>query len=191
MTQSRRAQRNTPQLAWRKRTSGRTLAQRRADFEAQARRYLAENEHMALADLSQVKSRLKGLHKELERREGGRVTQYEIAEALGVPHRTFQSWEGGQVETEGKNYDKIAAFYSERLDRPITRNWILFGQDDEPGPVETMPASANPSLDAVAEAVEELKLEMSAMKTELLAEIAKVQVAQGAQQPKPGSAEQH
>lgn len=112
------------QLALRKRADGRSLAARRAAFAEQMRQ-------MALSDLSQVKDRLKGLHAELERVDGRKWTHYDLAAKMDIPPRTFQSWENGEVENrDGKGYDKIARFYSRRLGRKITRNWILFG--DEP-----------------------------------------------------------
>jgi transcriptional regulator with XRE-family HTH domain len=136
MTQVKSAQGERGKSAWRKRAGGRTLAQRRADLEAQVRRHLGTEELMALTDLSQVKARLKDLHRQLDRREGRKVTQYEIADSIDVPHRTFQSWENAEVETEGRNYDKLARFYTERLGREVTRNYILFGQDEAPEPSE-------------------------------------------------------
>ena len=124
MTQVKSAQENPRQVALRKRANARTLAQRRAAFAAQMR-------DMALSDLSQVSARLKRLHKELEEREGREWTQQQLAEKTGIPYRTFQSWENGEVENrDGKGYDKIARFYSRKLERKVTRKWIVFGDED-------------------------------------------------------------
>lgn len=123
MTQVKRAQANTGDFALHRQVDGRTLAQRRAAFAAQMR-------DMALSDLSQVSRRLKELHEELERKEGCRWTHYKLAAAMDIPPRTFQAWENGENENrDGKGYDKMARWYSRRLGRKITRQWILFGEE--------------------------------------------------------------
>lgn len=76
--------------------------------------------NMGLADLSQVRDRMKALRT----RTG--LKQYEVAQKIDVPPRTFQSWENGEVETERENYEKVAKFYG------VSANYILFGQDEEP-----------------------------------------------------------
>jgi transcriptional regulator with XRE-family HTH domain len=127
MTQVKSAQDIPRQVALRKRADDRTLAQRRAAFAAQMR-------DMALSDLAQLSKRLKDLHQELEDFEGRKWTQMQLAEKMKIPYRTFQSWENGEVENEdGKGYDKIGRFYSRKLGRKITRQWILFG-DAKPDP---------------------------------------------------------
>ena len=111
MTQVNRAQGRSEKVALCKRATVRSLAERRADFAAQMRA-------MALSDLSDVSRRLKALHADLEHRTGRQWTQYELADKLGIPHRTFQSWENGEVENrDGRGYDKMARFYSRRLER--------------------------------------------------------------------------
>lgn len=112
-------------VALRKRADDRSLAQRRADFEAQMKQ-------MAIDDLDAVSKRLKGLHRELERVDGRKWKQYELAAAMKIPPRTFDSWENGEVEnSDGKGYEKIARFYSRKLGRKITRRWIVFGDGEE------------------------------------------------------------
>lgn len=124
MTQVKGAQQTSAQLAWRNPSPARTLAQRRADIEEQIR--ALSDEAMGLAELEKVSERLKALRK----RTG--LNQYEVAEGINKPHRTFQSWEGGKVETSKENYGLLADFYSERLGETVTTNWILFGQNEEP-----------------------------------------------------------
>lgn len=126
MTQVNRAQQSRALFAWNPERKGRTLAQRRADLEAQMRA-------MALSDLQAVARRLGELHERLNYKHGRRWTQQEIAEKVGVPYRTYQSWAEGHVENrDGGGYDKIAKFYRRELDDPtITRRWIVFG-DEEP-----------------------------------------------------------
>lgn len=89
---------------------------------------------MALAEPAHVKERMKALRK----RSG--LTQYEMAAKVKAPHRTFQSWENAEVETDKANYETVAAVYAKLLEEPVTANWILFGQDVEP-PV-ALPAPA-------------------------------------------------
>lgn len=159
-------------VASRKDATSRSLAQRRADFQAQAERYLAAQEAMAVADLTQVRKRLKGLRRELQQKDGKKVQQYAVANLLDVAPRTFQSWENGEVETEGRNYDLVAGFYSEKLGRKISRNWILFGQEEPPQ--EANPPAAlsavedgdqlnriERKLDRVLKRIEELEAEES------------------------------
>src|SRR4051794_21390907 len=134
MTQVDGAQGTTPQLALKSRASRHSLASRRADFAARMR-------EMALSDLSDVSERLKSLHRELELKDGRRWTQYELANKMEIPPRTFQSWEAGEVENrDGVGYDKIARFYSRRLGRKISRTWILFGDGQTEKPATESPA---------------------------------------------------
>lgn len=116
----------TKGLAWQPARKGLTLAARRAAFASQMRT-------MALTELSEVSKRLKSLHAELERKEGHKLTHYVLADKMKIAPRTFQSWENGEVEnSDGKGYDKMARYYSRRLGRKITRNWILFGCEEVP-----------------------------------------------------------
>lgn len=149
MTQVKGAQWSASELALRKRTRGRTLAARRADEEARLADFFALNEQMALTDLAKVSERLHDLHRRLDLAEGRHVTQYEIAEALGIPHRTFQSWEGGKVETDGHNYERIANYYSEKLGEAVTKNWILFGSDEEPARRNGLDGADTEQLDRI------------------------------------------
>jgi transcriptional regulator with XRE-family HTH domain len=97
---------------------------------------------MAVTDLSQVSARMKDL------RKATGLKQHEVAQKLGEPPRTFQSWENGEVETDRANYKRVAAFYSRRLKpRKVTANWILFGQDE--APPETKENGKTPDLSVV------------------------------------------
>jgi hypothetical protein len=125
MTQVNRAQAAPNILASTPRATGRTLAQRRADLEHQIRSRVAQN--MALTDPVHVRQRMKEL-----RKRAGNPSQYKVADDLRVPPRTFQSWENAEVETDRRNYDKVAAYYTKKLKQKVTTNWILFGQDEEP-----------------------------------------------------------
>ena len=166
MTQSTHAQNQPSELALPQRATARNLAQQRAAFAAQMR-------DMALSDLKQVSERLKGHHKELERVDGRKWTHYELAQKMGIPPRTFQSWENGEVEnSDGKGYDKMARFYSRKLGRKITRQWIVFGETPAAAP---KPPSESP-LDALsgpngstalAEQVAELQSETAELRSEL------------------------
>lgn len=94
---------------------------------------------MALADLQAVAERLRALHDRLNQQTGKTWGQQEVAQEAGVAYRSFQTWEGGHNEnTNGKGYEKLAAFYRRKLgDRSITRNWIVFGDHEdtsEPAP---------------------------------------------------------
>jgi ribosome-binding protein aMBF1 (putative translation factor) len=121
MTQVKSAQKISVELARYHGADHRSLAERRAAFAAQMR-------DMALSDLNQVSSRLKDLHHEFEEKDGRRWAHYDLAREMGIKPRTFQSWENGEVENRnGKGYDKMARFYSRKLNRKITRQWILFG----------------------------------------------------------------
>lgn len=160
MMQVKSMQVDPRKLASRMPSDARTIAQRKRDLIAQV-------EKMALSDLSKVSSRLKGLHADVERLDGRKWTYYELSEATGIPHRTFQSWENGEVENrDGKGYDKMARFYSRKLNREITRQWILFGDqgDSQPTPEEV------PTLQEAAGL------------NEVLAELAAVRVALKEQQ---------
>lgn len=165
MTQASSAQLPTRELAWKPARKGLTLAQQRANFAAQMRA-------MALSDLEQVSKRLKGLHVEWEREDGRRWTHYELAAAMKIAPRTFQSWENGEVEnTNGKGYDKIAAWYSRRLGRKITRNWIVFGCD-KPQPVAkpsqngTSAKRAEPTLGEILDRLEAVLTQLDAAEAE-------------------------
>lgn len=126
MTQVNRAQDSRNTLASTPRARVRTLATRRADLEHRIRLSLATDPAVALTDLPHVSARLKELRKPTG------LKQHEAAAKMSIPPRTFQSWENGEVETDRANYAKMARFYSRRLKRKVTVNWILFGQDEEP-----------------------------------------------------------
>lgn len=78
---------------------------------------------MTIIDLDAVSKRLQALRSRLS------IPQYEVAYEMGFKPRTYQSWEIGEAETSGKNYDKIAKYFSKRLGEEITRDQLLFGRD--------------------------------------------------------------
>lgn len=153
-------QAETQQLASNMRPNSRTIAQKKRDLIAQV-------ERMALADLDQLSGRLKALHRELEQGDGRRWTYYQLAEATGIPHRTWQSWESGEVENrDGRGYDKMARFYTKKLGRKITRQWILFGVQETPEPLpQATPATAGELKEAASLA--ELRAELAAVRIAL------------------------
>lgn len=176
MTQVKSAQEIRRELALRKRADGRTLAQRRAAFAAQMR-------DMALSDLSQVSVRLKGLKREVQRADGREWSDHELANAMKIAPRTFQSWQNGEVENrDGKGYDKMARWYSRKLGRKITRNWIVFGDE----PIEPEPSPPASSESQLSDAVAALREDLEATRTKLLVEIGKVRRAQEALQRSQG-----
>jgi transcriptional regulator with XRE-family HTH domain len=159
MTQVNSAQVPTRELALRKRADDRNLAQRRAAFAAQMR-------EMALSDLDQVSRRLRGLHKDLERKEGRKWTDIEIAQAMKLSPRTFQSWQNGEVENQdGKGYVTMARWYSRKLGRKITKQWILFG-DEEAAPAEEPAEDESPEdrLQQVEEKLDDILRWISSQK---------------------------
>lgn len=127
MTQVNCAQPDRNQLAWKPARNVHTLAQRRAQFEAQMR-------EMALSDLQAVADRLKELHKRLEQTTGHKWTEPDIARGANVAHRTYQTWIGAKNENRsGEGYQKLATFYRRKLKDPtITKNWIVWGQEEPP-----------------------------------------------------------
>jgi len=72
-------------------------------------------------DPALLSARLKGL------RARTALHQAKVAEELGVPTRTFQSWENGEAMTSHRNYSLIATFYSERLGEKISVESLLYG----------------------------------------------------------------
>lgn len=139
-------------------------------------------EAMALdeSELPAVSTRLKDLRAELARVRGVReVSQYAVAHEMGKAPRTFQSWENGEVEPRGPGYGPLADYYTEQLGRKITKNWIMFGQEEVPA----MPAPTPDVLDKLnpSEAtVDALRQEVEALRFELLAELAAAREAQAA-----------
>lgn len=164
MTQVKPISQEHGQIAQKFRGRARTLAERRADLEAQMRRHIAAMG--LLDDLTGVRTRLHGLRKELARSRGVRnIAQWRVAQEIdNIPPRTFQSWENGEVETDGDNYAKIAAWYSKQLGREITKNYILYGSDEEPAPVEVPPPTMarEPSqLDRIEEKLDDVLRRLS------------------------------
>lgn len=155
------------EVALRKRASQPTLAHRRADLSAQIR-------EMALTDLKNVSKRLKALHTELEEKEGRRWTHYQLAEGMKIPPRTFQSWENGEVENRnGEGYDKMVRWYSKRLGRKITRNWVLFGEGEAKAPTPDVMGQLNGSTEA-DEQLREILGGILERQTELLSKVESV-----------------
>lgn len=158
----------------------RSLATRRAAFAQQVIAAQEAQEAMAIADLEGVSRRMKQL------RDRSGLSQYDAAYDMGVRPRTYQSWENGEVETTRANYDKVAAFYAEKVGQPVTSTWILFGQEDEP-PISDSPLDflSAPDVAELQEAVSALdrKLDQVLGRIAALAgEIGKVQRALSAQQ---------
>lgn len=138
MTQVKSAQRAGKNLALRPNPDERSLAQRRADFAAQMRA-------MALSDLDEVASRLKELHARLNRKDGRKWNQIDLALAMGIKPRTYQTWIGAKNENQsGEGYEQVARFYRRRLgDKTITKRWILFGDETTDVESETVSESSN------------------------------------------------
>lgn len=130
MTQATYTQARRKKLASNPARKARTLAERRADFESQMREFAARDGIVALTELTEVSKRIKRLRK----RSG--LKQYEVAAKINVAPRTYQSWENGEVETSKANYAKIGKALG------ASANWILFGQEEEPPPVDLKPAEA-------------------------------------------------
>lgn len=174
MTQVKGAQKNSGQLARYSRRDPRSLAERRAAFAAQMRA-------MALADKQAVARRLRELKLEYERLEGHEIADYDLAPAIGVKYRTYQSWVNAEVENrDGKGYDRIVRFYSRKLGRKITRHWLLFGSGEAS---KGKAPISEPEPGEADRLRRELRDEMGKMKVELLKEIEKVRRAQASQRP--------
>jgi hypothetical protein len=183
MTQVKSAQQLPRELARYLGADHRSLAARRTAFAAQMRA-------MALSDLSQVAKRLKGLKAELERKDGRKWSDYELAAEMNIKPRTFQSWQNGEVENrDGKGYDKMTRFYSRKLNRKITRKWILFGDEETSASPEVADPVSEPEPTEVDQLRKELRGEMQAMKTQLLGEIEKVRRSRASPKPSPKPAE--
>lgn len=133
MTQSTYTQSRRAKVASYPGRKVRTLAERRADFEAQMRECAASDGTMALTELSQVSARIKELRGRTD------LTQYDAANKLRVPPRTYQSWENGEVETSRENYAKVGKLFGASV------NWILFGQEEEP-PMPSQEANEDPAV---------------------------------------------
>lgn len=134
MTQASYTQASRKKLASNPARKARTLAERRADFESQMREFAARDGIVALTELTEVSKRIERLRK----RSG--LKQYEVAAKINVAPRTYQSWENGEVETSKANYAKIGKALG------ASANWILFGQEEEPPPLDLKPAEAPADL---------------------------------------------
>lgn len=76
----------------------------------------------AFVDRQALKERLKALRGRLA------LYQHEVAADMGVPRRTFQSWENVAVERVSETtYSRLASYYSEKLGEKITLEVLLFG----------------------------------------------------------------
>jgi transcriptional regulator with XRE-family HTH domain len=180
MTQSTHAHIKRNKLARYPSADHRSLASRRAAFAAQMR-------EMALSDLKQVSERLKELHKELELKDARKWTHYDLAREMGIRPRTFQSWENGEVEnSNGKGYDKMARYYSRKLGRKITRQWIVFGATE--AAAEPQGGSDEEKLSALSEAVSNLQEQLQEVAAEQARLLAKRASAGGSSAASPSSA---
>lgn len=119
------------------------------------RDYAARNGIVAISELAEVSRRIK----ELRKRSG--LKQYEVAAKINVPPRTYQSWENGEVETDKSNYAKVGRLFG------ASANWILFGQEHEPGlDAERPPAQPDETL-AALKRIEERLSELEAGQAEM------------------------
>jgi transcriptional regulator with XRE-family HTH domain len=132
MTRKPCAQQKRANSALKSPSGGRRLAQRRADLQAQVRRYLGLDDLMGLLDLSKVRDRCHDLMDRLQAKEGKSKTQEWVAAQLGIPTRTLQTWINGEVEPDLERYEMLAEFFSKQLERKVSANWIMFGQNKEP-----------------------------------------------------------
>lgn len=137
-------QQNGTQVALQSPRKAHSLAARRARFAAQVR-------EMAVDDLKQVGDRLEALRQELQKKTGQPWRIQDVAEANGFAIRTYAAWHGGENENRsGEAYKKLAKFYTRRLGRKITWQWIVFGDAvDKPGKQPT-PEEASQALSAPA-----------------------------------------
>ncbi|EOI3569017.1 helix-turn-helix domain-containing protein [Cronobacter dublinensis] len=75
----------------------------------------------------------------LRRRKDVRLTQRDLAKALGISHATISLWESDNTEPSGKNLFALAKVLQ------CSPTWLLFGDEDkEPG--EPLALTAQPSL---------------------------------------------
>ncbi|EJH8725053.1 helix-turn-helix domain-containing protein [Cronobacter sakazakii] len=75
----------------------------------------------------------------LRRRKDVRLTQRDLAKALGISHATISLWESDNTEPSGKNLFALAKVLQ------CSPTWLLFGDEDkEPG--EPLALTAEPSL---------------------------------------------
>lgn len=80
-------------------------------------------EHLPV-DLALVSTRLKALRARVA------LYQHEVAGAVGIPPRTYQSIENGEVQSAEANYAKLATYYSKQLGEEITVHHLLHGEQD-------------------------------------------------------------
>lgn len=138
------------QVALRSPRNPHSLAARRAELEARVRQ-------MATDDLEKVGTRLRELREELAQKEGRQWRMQDVVEANNLALRTYAAWEGGENENQGgEGYKKLARFYSRKLGRKITWQWIVFGVEEAPAKAETpdlmgalSPATGRAELEAL------------------------------------------
>ncbi len=107
-------------------------------------------------------------------REESRYTQPNIAEFVGVSLRAYQRWEeGGGIEWE--HLEKLAELHD------VDPQWIHRGREKG--------ATPDPFASESAEAVEALREEIAALRSELRAGLAVVHEAQAAQQRRQAPSE--
>lgn len=118
-----------------------------------------------MPDLDAVRFRLKYMRGRLG------LSQEDTAREMGVPPRTFQSWENGEVITAESNYERLAEFYSRKLGEEINCNVILYGTPERPLPE----SKSHNSADLLAMELRlrrEMDRRISALRAELLQDIA-------------------
>ncbi len=119
----------------------------------------------------EISARIKAL------RERRGLTQPQVAERLGMASklRTYQNWELGGG-TSHDNYERLAEILG------VSYDYLLTGAESSP-PADDILARLDAGASEAAglrEAVEALREELRATRTELLAEIGKVRAAQAA-----------
>lgn len=108
-------------------------------------------------------------------RERSPFTQPEVAEKLEIGLRAYQKLEE-RGTTKWERCEELARIYE------VDPGWIWDGREKGPTPdvIGTLNGSDAKGLRAVSEAVQELRSEVRATRTEVLAELGKVREAQEA-----------
>jgi transcriptional regulator with XRE-family HTH domain len=125
-----------------------------------------------ILDLDAVSKRMKGYRARLA------LTQGEVAEILGFPLRTFQSWENGASQTSPGNYELIAAWYSEQLGETITGHELMHGQVPPPSAgkqitrAELRASETRERDQLITYLLQQVDRRLAALRVELLAELA-------------------
>lgn len=130
-------------------------------------------------------------------RERSPFTQPDVADKLGIKLRSYQKLEK-QGTTKYERCEELAAIHANWSSHAegwehVSADWIWDGRDlsSAESPLDVLSRKqGEASLSEVAAAVEQLRMEMAAMKVELLAAIATVQAEQADQPSHQETAEQ-